>query len=59
MDNHECEECGYGFTSRGNFEQVEADVVEQEVCDTVDGQYIEYLVVHCPRCNWVVEEYGR
>lgn len=59
MENHNCDECQIAFTSRGEFEQSDADVVEQKTCDTVDGQYIEWWQIRCPKCHDIIQEYGR
>jgi len=59
MDNHKCYECGHKFTSREEFDYSDSDVVEQKVCDTVEGQFVEWFQVRCPECDEVVEEWGR
>lgn len=59
MQTHICNECKTAFTSREKYESGDADVVEETTCDIVEGDYIEWTQVRCPKCNEVVEEYGR
>jgi hypothetical protein len=58
MDTHNCE-CGATFTSRERYEPVHADVVEQEMCDTIEGQFTSWTQIICPVCHEVVTEHGR
>lgn len=59
MEKHICDECNKIFTSKEKCEDVDADVVEQQTCDIVEGQYIEWAQIRCPQCDNVVMEYGR
>lgn len=58
MNNHICEECRTEFTSsqyhNDGDPDIGADVQEEIVCDTIDGQFTEFFVIRCPNCSgWV------
>lgn len=59
MEKHKCKNCGTEFTSREQYEDGDADVREETTCDTIEGQYIEWQQIRCPKCFDVVQEYGR
>lgn len=59
MSKFECEECKHQFTCGTEYDDPnDFDTVDQKTCDTVDGQYVEYFQVVCPKCGEVVFDYG-
>ena len=62
VENQKCDDCGFEFVSISYLEDPGGDreyVVEQKTCDIVDGQYIEWFQIVCPKCSNVVCECGR
>lgn len=57
IDSHMCDECGTSFTSHEKYDGLNADVLVETTCDTVDGQYTEWQQIRCPKCNDVVLEW--
>jgi len=48
-----CNECGKQYTSKPRHDNGDADVEEIQNCDTIEGQYIEWVEVKCPNCGYV------
>lgn len=65
MDIYKCDECSKEFKAYGKYESIPTEdidsihVLEQTVCDIIEGQYTEWLEVRCPGCDSIVAEYGR
>ena len=59
MAKFECEDCNKQFTCGTSYDDKnDFDTIDHTMCDTIDGQYVEYFQVVCPQCGFVVFEYG-